>query len=116
LPLALVIFYRKSDVSIAHADNAVITDGNPMWVLPKIINYRLCAIKNLLTMRNPFRILPGTNPFFGRRMVTVFFSSTMKPKLIRIPETFPMNLCQYIGYKSIMIRNADTNIQKVKQQ
>ncbi len=50
-----VIFYRKSNVSIVHADDAVIADGNPMGILSKVVNHRLCAVKRFLTIRNPFR-------------------------------------------------------------
>ena len=83
-----VIFYRKSNVSIVHADDAVIADGNPMGILSKVVNHRLCAVKRFLTIRNPFRIITEINQFFERIMVTVFFGSSMKLKLISIPEMF----------------------------
>lgn len=67
-----VIFYRKSNVSIVHADDAVIADGNPMGILSKVVNHRLCAVKRFLTIRNPFRIITEINQFFERIMVTVF--------------------------------------------
>ena len=81
-----VVFYRKSNVFIVHADDAVIADGNPMGILSKIINHRVSPIKSLLTIRNPFRTITGIKQFFERIMVTVFFGSPMKLKLIRIPE------------------------------
>ena len=85
-----VIFYRKSNVSIVHADDAVIADGNPMGILSKVVNHRLCAVKRFLTIRNPFRIITEINQFFERIMVTVFFGSSMKLKLISIPEIFQL--------------------------
>ena len=80
-----VIFYRKSNVFIVHTDDAVIADGNPMGILSKVVNHRLCAVKRFLTIRNPFRIITEINQFFERIMVTVFFGSSMKLKLISIP-------------------------------
>ena len=81
-----VIFYRKSNVSIVHADDAVIADGNPMGILSKVVNHRLCAVKRFLTIR----IITEINQFFERIMVTVFFGSSMKLKLISIPEIFQL--------------------------
>ena len=49
-----VIFYRKSDGFIIHADNAVIADGNPMGIFSKVINHRLCTVKSFLTIRKLF--------------------------------------------------------------
>ena len=83
-----VIFYKEGDGFIIHADNAVIADGNPMGILSKVINHRLRTVKSFLTIRNPFRIITGIKQFFKCIMVTVFFSSSMKLKLIRIPEIF----------------------------
>lgn len=85
-----VIFYRKSYGFIIHADDAVIADSNPMGILSKVINHRLCAVKSFLTIRDPFRIITGIKQFFERIMVTVFFSSSMKLKLIRIPKIFQL--------------------------
>lgn len=49
-----VIFYRKSDGFIVYAYDAVIADGNPMGVLSKIINHRLCTVKGFLAIRKLF--------------------------------------------------------------
>ena len=83
-----VIFYRKSDGFIVYAYDAVIADGNPMGVLSKIINHRLCTVKGFLAIRNPFRSITGIKQLFECIMVTIFFSSAMKFKLVRIPEIF----------------------------
>ena len=85
-----VIFYRKSDSFIFHADDAVIADGNPVGILSKVINHRLCAVKGFLTIRNPFRTVTGIKQFFERIMVPVFFGSSMKLKPVRIPEVFQL--------------------------
>ena len=61
-----VIFYRKSDGFIIHADNAVIADGNPMGIFSKVINHRLCTVKSFLTIRNPFCTITGIKQFFER--------------------------------------------------
>lgn len=83
-----VIFYRKSNVSIVHADDAVIADGNPMGILSKVINHRLCTVKSFLTVRNPFCVITGIYKFFELIMITVFFCCSMKLKLICILEIF----------------------------
>ena len=90
LSIVPVILYRKSNVFIVHTDDAVIADGNPMGILSKVVNHRLCAVKSFLTIRNPFRIITEINQFFEHIMVTVFFGSSMKLKLIRIPEIFQL--------------------------
>ena len=46
LSFVSVIFYRKSNVFIVHADDAVITDGNPMGILSKVVNHRPCVVKS----------------------------------------------------------------------
>lgn len=53
-------------------------DGNPVGILFKVINHRLCAAKSFLTIRNPFLIIAGINQFFERIIVTVFFGNSMK--------------------------------------
>lgn len=88
LSFVSVIFYRKSNVFIVHADDAVITDGNPMGILSKVVNHRPCVVKSFLTIRNPFCIIAGVNQFFECIIVTVSFGGSMKLKLIRIPKAF----------------------------
>ena len=72
LPLSFfpVILNRKSNIFIIHMDDAVIADSDPMGILSKVINHRLCTVKSFLTVRNPF------------------FCCSMKLKLICIPEIF----------------------------
>ena len=88
LSFVSVIFYKEGDGFIIHADNSVITDGNPMGILSKIINHRLRTVKSFLAIRNPFCIITGINQFFKCIMVTIFFSSPMKFKLVSYSRDF----------------------------
>ena len=69
-------------------DDAVIADSDPMGILSKVINHRLCTVKSFLTVRNPFCVVTGIYKFFEFIMITVFFCCSMKLKLICIPEIF----------------------------
>ena len=84
-----VILYRKSNVFIIHADDAVVADCNPVGVLSKVVNHRLCTVKRFLTVRNPFRIITGIQQVFEYIIIMVFFGSSMKLKLISIPVNCP---------------------------
>lgn len=66
LPLSFfpVILNRKSNIFIIHMDDAVIADGDPMGILSKVINHRLCTVKSFLTVRNPFCVVTGIYKFF----------------------------------------------------
>ena len=90
LPLSFfpVILNRKSNIFIIHMDDAVIADSDPMGILSKVINHRLCTVKSFLTVRNPFCVVTGIYKFFEFIMITVFFCCSMKLKLICIPEIF----------------------------
>ena len=90
LPLSFfpVILNRKSNIFIIHMDDAVIADSDPMGILSKVINHRLCTVKSFLTVRNPFCVITGIYKFFEFIMITVFFCCSMKLKLICILEIF----------------------------
>ena len=66
LPLSFfpVILNRKSNIFIIHMDDAVIADSDPMGILSKVINHRLCTVKSFLTVRNPFCVVTGIYKFF----------------------------------------------------
>ena len=83
LPLSFfpVILNRKSNIFIIHMDDAVIADSDPMGILSKVINHRLCTVKSFLTVRNPFCVVTGIYKFFEFIMITVFFCCSMKLKL-----------------------------------
>ena len=52
LPLSFfpVILNGKSNIFIIHLDDAVIADSDPMGILSKVINHRLCTVKSFLTV------------------------------------------------------------------
>lgn len=66
-----------------------LSDGSidPMGILSKVINHRLCTVKSFLTVRNPFCVVTGIYKFFEFIMITVFFCCSMKLKLIDLCHT-----------------------------
>ena len=48
-----VVFYVVGDCIFIHADNAMVADGNPVSIFPKVVDNGLCTIKGFLAMRNP---------------------------------------------------------------
>ena len=79
LPLSFfpVILNGKSNIFIIHMDDAVIADSDPMGILSKVMNHRLCTVKSFLTVRNPFCVITGIYKFFEFIMITVFFGLFM---------------------------------------
>ena len=53
LPFFPVIFYIVGNSIFVHTDNAVVADGNPVGVFPKVVNNGLCSVEGLLAVGNP---------------------------------------------------------------
>ena len=104
LPLSFfpVILNRKSNIFIIHMDDAVIADSDPMGILSKVINHRLCTVKSFLTVRNPFCVVTGIYKFFEFIMITVFFCCSMKLTFFSSSIYFPRNTLEiaHIGRKN----------------
>lgn len=88
LTFVIVIFYRKSNGFLIHADDTVITDCNPVGIFSKIINHRLCSVESFLAIRAPFLIITGINEFFESIMVTILLCTSVKFQLVCSPELF----------------------------
>lgn len=67
-----VIFDRKSNRIFIHADDPVVAYGYPVCIFAKITDYRLCTIKSLFAVRNPFGGITAVNQFFELISVPVF--------------------------------------------
>ena len=53
LTLFAVVFYVIGNSILIHADDTVVTDGNPVGVFPKVVNNGLSTIKGFLAVGNP---------------------------------------------------------------
>ena len=52
LSLVFIILGSKGNSAVRHAFNAVVTDRDPVSILPEIFDNGLCAIKRFLAVRN----------------------------------------------------------------
>ena len=52
LSLVFIILGSKGNSAVRHAFNAVVTDRDPVIILPEIFDNGLCAIKRFLAVRN----------------------------------------------------------------
>ena len=85
-----IIFYIITDSIFIHTDESVIADGNSMCILAEVVNDRLCTIEGFLAMRNPFFFITGIQQFFESIMIAIFFTTSMKLKLLLIPQAFQL--------------------------
>ena len=83
-----VIFHVVCDHFFVYADDAMVTNGYPVGVFPKVVNNRLRTIKGFLAMGNPVLVKTKIQEFLERITVTVFFTASMKLKLFLFPEGF----------------------------
>ena len=59
LPTAFfsVVFHIVGNGIIIHTDDAMIADGNPVGVFPKVVNNGLCTVKGFLAVGNPVLVI-----------------------------------------------------------
>ena len=59
LTMILVIFDSECDGEISHSFDPIVAYGNPVCILAKILDDRLCATERLFTVRYPFLGVTG---------------------------------------------------------
>ena len=53
LTFLTVIFYIVGNGILIHANDTMVTDGNPVSIFPKVVDNGLCTVKGFLAVRNP---------------------------------------------------------------
>ena len=86
-PLAFftVVLYIVGNSIFIHANDTMITDSNSMCIFPKVIDNGLGTIEGFLAVGNPVFFVTDIQQFFESIMVTIFFTATMKLKLVFFP-------------------------------
>ena len=90
LSLVFVILSSKGNSAVRHAFNAVVTDCDPVGILPKIFDNGLCAIKRFLAVRDPLFFITGVQQFLERIVVFEAFRLAMKFKLSVFPKVLQL--------------------------
>ena len=83
-----IVFHIVGNSIFVHTDNAVVADGNPVGIFPKVVDNGLCTIKGFLAVGNPVLVITKIQEFLEIIAVAVFYAASVKLKLILIPKCF----------------------------
>ena len=84
--LVFVVFCSKGNSAVRHAFNAVVTDRDPVGILPEIFDNGLRTIKRFLAVRDPLFFITGVQQFLERIVVFEAFRLAVKFKLSIFPK------------------------------
>ena len=91
LPLIFIILGSKSNRTFSHALDTIVADGDPVGIFSQIFDHGLCAIKRLLTVRNPFFSVTGVNKFLESIMVFVTLCAAVEYELVVFPKLLQLS-------------------------
>ena len=83
-----VIFHIVGNGILIHTDNTMVTDGNPVGILSKVVNNGLCTVKGFLAVRNPVLVITKVQKFLESIMITILFAASVELKFFIFPEGF----------------------------
>lgn len=77
-----VIFHIVGNGILIHTDNTMVTDGNPVGILSKVVNNGLCTVKGFLAVRNPVLVITKVQKFLESIMITILFAASVELKFL----------------------------------
>lgn len=73
-----VIFHIVGSGILIHTDNTMVTDGNPVGILSKVVNNGLCTVKGFLAVRNPVLVITKVQKFLESIMIDIVYKGLQK--------------------------------------